>query len=48
MSKHGSVFDVKTGKLVKGGKMLFINVKGHDLKSYPVKIEGNDILIGFE
>jgi 3-phenylpropionate/trans-cinnamate dioxygenase ferredoxin component len=46
--KHGSVFNVKTGKLVKSGKMLFINVKAHDLQSYPVKIEGTDIMLGIE
>jgi len=46
--KHGSVFDVTTGKLIKSGKMFFINIKAHDLKKYPVKIEGTDILIGIE
>ena len=46
--KHGSVFDVTTGKVVHGGKMLFISVKVHDLQSYPVKIEGSDLLIGIE
>jgi 3-phenylpropionate/trans-cinnamate dioxygenase ferredoxin subunit len=46
--RHGSVFDVKSGKAVKGGKLLFITVKIHDLRSYPVKTEGTDILIGIE
>jgi 3-phenylpropionate/trans-cinnamate dioxygenase ferredoxin subunit len=44
--KHGSVFDVKTGKVVESGKLLFIKVKVHDIRSYPVKIEGSDIMIG--
>jgi 3-phenylpropionate/trans-cinnamate dioxygenase ferredoxin component len=46
--KHGSIFDVTTGKVVQSGKLLFINVKVHDLHSYPVKIEGTDLLIGIE
>ncbi len=46
--KHGSVFDVSTGKVVKNGKIVFINLKVNDTKVYPVKIEGNDILIGME
>lgn len=46
--KHGSVFDVTTGKAVEGGKLLFIKVKIRDLGNYPVKIEGNDLLIGIE
>ena len=46
--KHGSVFDVRTGKIIKGGKIVFINLKVKDDQAYPVKIEGTDILIGIE
>lgn len=46
--KHGSVFSVKTGKFVSPGKLLFVKVNTHDTKSYPVKVEGEGILIGFE
>jgi 3-phenylpropionate/trans-cinnamate dioxygenase ferredoxin subunit len=46
--RHGSIFDVTTGKVVQSGKLLFIKVKVHDLQSYPVKIEGPDLLIGIE
>ena len=46
--RHGSVFDVTTGKAVQSGKLLFIKVKIHDLQTYPVKLEGNDVLIGIE
>lgn len=46
--RHGSVFDVTTGKAVKEGKLLFIKAKIHDLRSYPVKVDGTDIYIGFE
>ncbi|MBK5253673.1 MAG: Rieske 2Fe-2S domain-containing protein [Peptostreptococcaceae bacterium] len=46
--KHGSVFDVRTGKIVENGKIAFIKLKVNDTKAYPTKIEGNDILIGIE
>jgi 3-phenylpropionate/trans-cinnamate dioxygenase ferredoxin subunit len=46
--RHGSVFDVKTGRLVENGKILFLKLKVNNTKSYPVKIEGTDILIGIE
>jgi len=46
--KHGSVFSVKTGKFVSPGKLLFMKVNTHDTKSYPVKVEGTDILVGIE
>ena len=46
--RHGSVFDVTNGKVVQPGKLLFIKVKVHDIQSYPVKIEGTDILLGME
>lgn len=43
--KHGAVFDVSTGKALKDGKMLFLKAKVHDVMSYPVKIEGDDVFI---
>jgi len=46
--RHGSAFDVRTGKVTKGGKMAFINVKVNGIQTYPIKIEGADILIGVE
>lgn len=46
--RHGSIFDVKTGKVVERGKMLFVKVQVNDTKSYPVKVEGIDIFIGIE
>ena len=45
---HGTVFDVKTGKVVKNGKLAFLNLKVKDDRAYPVKIEGDDILVGIE
>ena len=46
--RHGSIFDVTTGKAVEGGKILFLKVKISDLNAYPVKTEGTDLLIGME
>ncbi len=46
--KHGSVFDVKTGKLVKHGKMFKIKVKTDDLIIYPVMLQDGDVYISVE
>jgi len=46
--RHGSTFDVTTGKVVQPGKMFHISVGVSDLHSYPVRIEGTDILLEFE
>lgn len=46
--KHGSIFDVTSGKAVQDGKMFFIKAKVHDLKGYQVKIEGDAIFIEVE
>lgn len=45
---HRARYDVKTGKLVKNVDMLVKMATGHsakDLKTYPVKVEGADVLI---
>lgn len=44
--KHGSIFDVKTGKLIEQGKMFKIKVKADDLNSYPVMLKDGDVFIG--
>jgi len=46
--RHGTVFDVKTGKMVKNGKIVFMNLKVKDGHAYPIKIDGDDILVGIE
>ena len=44
---HKAKFDLKTGKIDRDPKLLFINMKAKaDLKVYPVKVEGEDILVG--
>ncbi|MCX6641827.1 MAG: Rieske 2Fe-2S domain-containing protein [Candidatus Bathyarchaeota archaeon] len=42
---HGSKFDVTTGKNVDGPTILFIKGKTGDLKSYQLKIIGNEIYV---
>ena len=46
--RHGTMFDVKNGKVVQNGKILFIPLKVSDTRVYPVKVEGPDILIGMD
>jgi len=44
--RHGSQFDVKTGKAVGNAKIAFITMQVKDIKSYPVKVEGTSVLVG--
>jgi 3-phenylpropionate/trans-cinnamate dioxygenase ferredoxin subunit len=44
--RHGSVFNVKTGEVVERGKMGPIRIKVKNTRSYPVKVEGDEVLIG--
>ena len=46
--RHGMTFDVRTGEAVKNGKMAFIPVKAGNARAYPVKVEGNDVLVGLD
>jgi len=46
--KHGSSFDVTTGKVTGRGKILFINVNPKNLHVYPTKVEGENLLVGIE
>ena len=46
--RHGAAFNVKTGKNVRDAKILFAKMKVKDAQSFPVKVEGADILIGIE
>jgi 3-phenylpropionate/trans-cinnamate dioxygenase ferredoxin subunit len=46
--KHGSVFDVVNGDLHEPGKLLFFKVKPQKLKSFPVKIVGDDLMVEME
>lgn len=46
--KHGAQFDVKTGQAVESAKLGFIKMGVKDVASYPVKVEGSDILVGID
>jgi 3-phenylpropionate/trans-cinnamate dioxygenase ferredoxin subunit len=46
--RHGSVFDVTTGKVVHPGTLLFMKVRVRDVRSYPVRVEGTDVMLGTE
>jgi 3-phenylpropionate/trans-cinnamate dioxygenase ferredoxin subunit len=43
---HGAQFDVKTGKAVGVARIAFIKMQVKDIESYPVKVEGTNILVG--
>lgn len=44
--RHGSRFDMKTGKAVSGPRIGFLRLGVKDPQAYPVKVDGEDILIG--
>ncbi len=46
--KHGAQFDVRTGRAVRGAKMGFVKIKIKDETVYPVKVEGNDVLVDLD
>jgi nitrite reductase/ring-hydroxylating ferredoxin subunit len=46
--RHGAKFDVTTGKVVSGPKILFLHPKINDESFYEVKVEGKDILLKIE
>jgi len=41
--KHGSKFDVRSGKSLRGPKIAFLTLNTADEQVYPVKIEGSSI-----
>jgi len=43
--RHGSRFDVTTGKAISGPKILFIRIGVQDVQSYEVEVKDNDVLI---
>ncbi len=45
--RHGSSYEIVTGKNVGAAKIGIIKVNVKDAQTYPVKVEGNDILVGF-
>lgn len=43
--RHGSKFDVATGRVVSGPKILFLKLKTGDLPSYEVRTEGTQVQV---
>ena len=43
--KHGSQFDVRTGRNVRGPKILGLKGKAGDVAVYEARVEGDDILV---
>jgi len=43
--RHGSKFDVTTGKAVSGPKILFLRFRTKDTPSFEVKVEVKDIVL---
>ena len=44
---HKAKFDLATGKIERDPKLLFIKMSAKsDLTTYPVKVEGGDLLVG--
>jgi len=46
--KHGGKFDITTGKVVSGPKILFMHPKINGETSYELKVEGKDIMLKSE
>ncbi|MPM89236.1 Naphthalene 1,2-dioxygenase/salicylate 5-hydroxylase systems, ferredoxin component [bioreactor metagenome] len=43
--KHHAKFDLKTGANMGEAKLAFLKIGVKDLKTYPVKVEGDDIWV---
>jgi 3-phenylpropionate/trans-cinnamate dioxygenase ferredoxin subunit len=44
--RHGAKFNVGTGQAVGDATVVFLKIRPKDARSYPVKVEGSDILLG--
>ena len=43
--RHGSKFDIRTGKSISGPRIGFIKLKTKDIKTYELKTKGDQILV---
>lgn len=46
--RHGAAFEIKTGKNARGPRIGPLKLTTHDAQAYPVKTEGEDVLVGLE
>ena len=44
--RHGSQFDVRTGHNLEGPKILGKRFRTGNVRAYPVRVEGEDVLVG--
>ncbi len=44
--RHGALFDLQTGKNLEGAKVGFLKLKTREVECFPVKVEGEAILVG--
>lgn len=43
--RHGAQFDLRTGRNVADAKLAFLPIKVHDTRSYPVTVQGSDVMV---
>lgn len=43
--KHGSQFDLKTGKCIGQAKIMFMKMNVKDAKSYRTEVRGNEVFV---
>lgn len=46
--RHGAGFDLRTGQAIRGAKILFLHMDVKGLRTYPVRVEGDDLLVDLE
>ncbi|MFZ3070696.1 MAG: Rieske 2Fe-2S domain-containing protein [Anaerolineaceae bacterium] len=46
--RHHATFELKTGRNVGDAKVGFINMKVKDAVNYPVKVDGEDVLVDLQ
>ena len=44
--RHGSSYDIRTGKVLCDPRLLFIKMRVSDAVSLPVRLDGEDIMVG--
>ncbi len=43
--RHGSRFDLRTGKNVGPAKILFLKISVKDAQAFPLRVEGSEVLV---
>ncbi len=45
--RHGTQIDVRNGSVLSNARILFISMNVDDAEIFPIRIEGDNILVGF-